>query len=144
MGQIYQSVFRPYRLTSDYKIYIRDKIYMRVVFLTIEEFAADPSYEPANEPFRFIFANVAASFPDVHIVTARRPPRVEKKSFAWVYQKARKVVWRARRFGVLHTLELETSRPLQRLIGRRNWQEVEGKLRALPQPPIEPQPEKAV
>ncbi len=79
----------------------------------------------------------------MHVVAVRLP-RAEKKPLAWVYQKARKVLWRAWRFGVLYTLELETSRPLQRLIGRRNWQEVQEQLRALPRSPVEPQPEKTV
>jgi methionyl-tRNA formyltransferase len=112
--------------------------HMRIVFLTNETFAT-------GETFRYIFAHVAASFPDTHFV-AVRPPRAEKNPLALrsIYQKVQKVLWRAQRFGVLHTLEHLTSWPLQRLITRRNWQEVYETLRALPRPPIEPQPEKAV
>jgi hypothetical protein len=113
-------------------------IYMRIVFLTNEKFVP-------MEYFRYVFAHVAASFPDVHFVAVRLP-RAEKNPLALgiLYRKVQKVLWRAQRFGVLHTLELLTSWPLQRLIARRNWQEVDEKLRALPRPPIEPQPEKAV
>jgi folate-dependent phosphoribosylglycinamide formyltransferase PurN len=113
-------------------------VYMRIVFYTTEGFTS-------NEGFRYMFAHVAASFPDVHVVAVRRP-LAKRKPFALrsLYQKGQKILWRARRSGVLHTLEFLTSRPLQLLIAQRLWQEVDERMRALPRPPREPQPEKAV
>jgi len=110
---------------------------MRIVFFTNESF-------DSSEEFRYMFAKVAASFRDVHVVAVRRSP-AEKKPFSLLgaYQKVRKVLRRGRRFGVVHSLEVLTSRPLQLLIGRRNSREADKSLRELPRPPVEPQPEKA-
>jgi len=110
---------------------------MRIVFFTNEKF-------DSSEKFRYMFANVAASFPDVRIV-AVRPSGAQKKLYFRLQEKVRRVLWRARRFGVVHTLEFLTSRPLQFFIGERNWKEVHERFQALPRPAIKGmQPEKAV
>jgi poly-beta-hydroxyalkanoate depolymerase len=50
---------------------------MRIVFLTEEEF-------DSSEIFRYIFANVAAVFQDVHVVAVRRPQAKKKRwSLPW-------------------------------------------------------------
>lgn len=111
---------------------------MRIVFFTNENF-------DSSEKFRYMFANVAASFPNVHVV-AVRPSRAERSHppYARLYQRIQKVLWRARRFGVVHTLEVLTSYPLLLFIGQRNWREVDERLRALPRPPVELKPEKVI
>jgi len=109
---------------------------MRIVFLTNEKF-------DASEKFRYIFANVAAAFPDVRVVAVRRS-QAEKKPLFRMQEKVRKVLWRARRVGVVHALEVLTSYPLRLFIGRRNWREAGERFRSLPRPPVRVQPEKAV
>ena len=109
---------------------------MRIVFLTKEKV-------DASEKFRYIFANVAAAFPDVRVVAVRRS-QAEKKPLLRMQEKVRKVLWRARRFGVVHALEVLTSYPLQLLIGRRHRREEDERFRSLPRPPVRVQPEKAV
>jgi methionyl-tRNA formyltransferase len=110
---------------------------MRIVFFTNENF-------DSSEEFRYMFANVAASFRDVHVVAVRRSLGETKPfSLLGAYQKVRKVLWRGRQFGVVHSLEVLTSRPLQLLIGRRNLGEADKSLRELPRPPVKPQPKKA-
>ena len=60
---------------------------MRIVFLTNEKFGS-------SEEFRYMFANVAASFPDVHVVAVRRS-QAERKSFlSRLQKKVRKLLWR--------------------------------------------------
>lgn len=111
---------------------------MRIVFLTEEEF-------DSSEIFRYIFANVAAVFPDVHVVAVRRSQAKKKRwSVPWLQEKVRQVLWRARRFGVVHALEVLTSSPLRRLIAQRLWREVFEGVRALSRPPVKLEPEKAV
>jgi Formyl transferase len=119
-------------------------ISVRIVFLTNENF-------DANEKFRYIFANVAASFVDIHVVAVRLsgagmggPGYRRPLSLPNLYRKVRRIPKRARRLGVAYTAELLISYPLQLLIDRRNWREVDERLRALPRPPIEPQPEKVI
>jgi folate-dependent phosphoribosylglycinamide formyltransferase PurN len=111
---------------------------VRIVFLTNEEF-------DSSERFRYTFAHVAASFPDVHVVAVRRS-QAEKKPFSLLtlYQKVRKVLWRVRRFGVAHALEVLTSYPFRRLIAQRFWREVKVRFRSLPSPPAKLEPEKVV
>jgi hypothetical protein len=111
---------------------------MRIIFFTNENFGS-------SEKFRYMFAKVATSFRDVHIVAVRYSP-TEKKLFSLLglYQKVRKVLWRGRRFGVAHALEVLTSRPLQPFIGQRNQLEVDDSLRALSRAPVKLEPEKAV
>jgi folate-dependent phosphoribosylglycinamide formyltransferase PurN len=111
---------------------------MRIAFFTNEDFAL-------SEEFRYIFANVAAAFRNVHVVAIRRS-KARKKPFSLcvLHQKARRVLWRAQRFGVVHTLGVLTSFPLRLLIIRRNEQEINERIRALPRPPVELQPEKAI
>jgi methionyl-tRNA formyltransferase len=111
---------------------------MRIVFFTNENFAS-------SEEFRYIFANVAAPFRDVHVVAIRRPQAGRKPfSLLRLYQKARKVLWRARRFGVVHTWGIVTSHPLRLLITQRDEQEIEKGFRALPRPSVKLQPAKAI
>ena len=56
---------------------------MRIVFLTKEGF-------DSSEIFRYIFANVAAVFPDVHVVAVRRPQAAKKRwSLPWLQEKVR-------------------------------------------------------
>ena len=111
---------------------------MRIIFFTNENFAS-------SEEFRYIFANVAASFRDVHVVAIRRSQAREKSfSLLTLYQKIRKVLWRARRFGVAHTLGIVTSYPLQLFITQRYEQELDEGYRALHRPLAKLQPEKAV
>jgi folate-dependent phosphoribosylglycinamide formyltransferase PurN len=110
---------------------------MRIVFLTNEKFGS-------SEEFRYMFANVAASFPDVHVVAVRRS-QAERKSFlSRLQKKVRKLLWRARRFGVVHALEVLTSYPLRRVLTRRNSREAEERFRLLRRPPTKLEPEKAV
>jgi folate-dependent phosphoribosylglycinamide formyltransferase PurN len=111
---------------------------MRVIFFTNENF-------DSSEKFRYMFANVATSFRDVHIVAVRHSPAKKKLfSLLGLYQNVRKVLWRGRRFGVIHAVEVLTSRPLQLFIGQRNQLEADEILRALPRPPVKVEPEKAV
>lgn len=110
---------------------------MMVVFLTNENFHM-------SEKFRYVFAHVAASFREVHVVAVRRSQAENKPFLPRLQGKAREHLWRARRFGFLHTLEVLTSLPLQLLIGRRNFREMDERLRALGRPTVEPRPEKAV
>jgi methionyl-tRNA formyltransferase len=111
---------------------------MRIVFLTEEGF-------DSSEIFRYIFANVAAVFPDVHVVAVRRPQAAKKRwSLLWLQEKVRQVLWRARRFGVVHALEVLTSSPFRRLISQHLWREVFEGVRALSRPPVKLEPEKAI
>jgi folate-dependent phosphoribosylglycinamide formyltransferase PurN len=111
---------------------------MRITFFTKEDFAL-------SEEFRYFFANVAASFRDVHVVAIRRSQAGKKPFFLrTLHQKVRKVLWRARRFGVVHTLGLLSSLPLRLLITQRDEQEINERIRALPRPPVTLQPEKAI
>ncbi len=112
---------------------------MRIVFLTEEEF-------DSSEIFRHTFANVAAVFPDVHVVAVRSSQAEKKRwSLPWLQEKVRRwVLWRARRFGVVHALEVTTSSPLRRLIAQRLWREVFEGVRALSRPPVKLEPEKAI
>ena len=79
---------------------------MRIVFLTNENF-------DTNEKFRYIFANVAALFGDIHVLAVRlsaagmggmgyRRPL----SFPNLYRKIRRIPKRARGLGVAYTAEL--------------------------------------
>ncbi len=83
---------------------------------------------------------------DVHVVAIRRRSQAEKWALfpLVLYSKARKVLWRARRFGIVHTLGVVTSDPLRRLITQRDEQEISERLRALPRPSVELQPEEAL
>jgi methionyl-tRNA formyltransferase len=111
---------------------------MRIIFFTNESFVS-------SEEFRYIFTNVAASFCDVHVVAVRRVQAGKKSlSLLTLYQRVRKVLWRARRFGVAHALGVITSYPLQLFITQRYEQEIDKGFRALPRPPVTLQPEKAV
>jgi hypothetical protein len=107
----------------------------RIVFLTNERFGS-------AEDFKYMFANVAALFRDVHIVAVRRS-QAEQKPFSLpgLYRKIRKISKKARRCGLMYTFETITSYPLQLFILRRHWQEVDERLRALPRPTIQPGPE---
>ena len=95
---------------------------MRIVFLTNDKFYS-------SEKFRYMFANVAAAFPDVHVVAVRRPRAEDEPLLPRLQGEVRKALQRARRFGFLHSLEVLTSLPLQLFIGRRNWEEVDERLR---------------
>jgi folate-dependent phosphoribosylglycinamide formyltransferase PurN len=110
---------------------------MRIVFLTNEKFDSD-------EIFRYMFAYVAASFPDVHIVAVRRSQAENKPFLPRLQEKVRKLLWRARRFGFVHVFEVLSSQQLRRLAFRRFWQEVDEIVVALPRPPVQLQPEKAL
>jgi folate-dependent phosphoribosylglycinamide formyltransferase PurN len=110
---------------------------MRVVFFTNEGFGS-------SEKFRYMFANVAASFLDVHVVAVRRSQAENEQFLPRLQGKARKLLRRVRRFGFLYTLEVLTSLPLQLFIGQRNWREVSERLHVLRRPAVELQPEKAV
>jgi folate-dependent phosphoribosylglycinamide formyltransferase PurN len=112
---------------------------MRIVFFTNEKF-------DSSEKFRYMFAKVAASFSDVRIVAVRRSGAQRNPSslLGLMRQKVWKLLWRARHFGAAHTLEFLTSRPLQSLIGERNWREVHKRFRALPRPSVRLQPDEAV
>jgi folate-dependent phosphoribosylglycinamide formyltransferase PurN len=110
---------------------------MRIVFLTNDTF-------DSSEKFRYMFANVAASFAEVHVVAVRRSRAEQMPFLPRLQERARKVLWRVRRFGFLHTLEVLTSLPLQLFIGQRNWREVDERLRQLCRPAAELRPDKAV
>ena len=110
---------------------------MRIIFHTNDRFYS-------SEKFRYMFANAAASFPDVHVVAVRRSRAEQVPFLPRLQERTRKVLWRVRRFGFLHTLEVLTSRPLQLFIGRRNREEVDERLRQLCRPAVELRPEKAV
>lgn len=97
---------------------------MRIVFLTSERI-------DSNEVFSYMYANVAASFSDVHVVAVCPPPR----RFSRRYLEKLKRVWR-HGSGLLNTLELVSSYPLQRYLIDRDEREAQTKVRALPRPPV--------
>ncbi len=97
---------------------------MRIVFFTNEGF-------DSSEKFSYMFAYVAASFPDVRVVAIRRSRTEKELRLLRLQGKVRKLLRRIRRFGFLNALEILTSIPLQRTIGGRNWREVDERLRVL-------------
>ena len=108
---------------------------MRIVFFTSEGFSS-------NEVFLYMVANVAASFRDVHIVAIRRP---EDGALLERYLQKLKKRWRLRRLtSVMNTLEQVSSYPLQRYILGRDEREALAGLRALPRPPVRPQPDSVI
>jgi hypothetical protein len=84
---------------------------MRIVFLTREGF-------DSLQTFRYMFAHVAASFPDVHIVAISRSQAENKPFLPWLQDKVRTLLWKAQRFGFVHAFEVLTSYPLWVLISR--------------------------
>jgi len=103
---------------------------MRVVFFTGVGFRSD-------ELFRYFFAHVAARYPDVHVV-AVRPTGTSSGPGATLRRQLRKM----RRLGLLPSLEILSSYPLQMWLGRRDEREVQARLRALPRPEASPDLEK--
>ena len=109
---------------------------MRIVFFTNER-------SISNEVFLYMFANVAASFDDVHIVAVRST--IDDSfygSFRGHSEKLRKL-WRSRT-NIVNKLEFVSSYPIKRSIGARNERKALAGIRALPRPPIMPQPERVV
>jgi len=105
---------------------------MRIVFFTSEGFESD-------ELFLYLYANVAASFSDVHIVAVH--PRSDTKERPSLLKR---YLRKARYMGLTGTLEIFSSYPIQYLIHRRDQREVRAGLRALPRPPVNPHPETAI
>jgi methionyl-tRNA formyltransferase len=98
---------------------------MRIVFFTGGEFQA-------NETFRYMFAQVAARFPDVHVVAVCPPPTGRRGLRATLQRYTTKI----RRLGVLATLEIVTSYPLQIWFAGRDQRDAQTLLRQLPRPAV--------
>src|SRR5215212_2903820 len=125
---------------------------MRIVFLTHAEFDSDGK-------FLYMFAHVAACFRDVHVMAVHPGSDNEKPSVLLKLQRKLWKIWnkpsvllkklqkiwnRGQRFGFLDTLEILSSQPLHTLLVRMNDEQMYERLRALPQPPIMPHPDRVV
>jgi folate-dependent phosphoribosylglycinamide formyltransferase PurN len=97
---------------------------MRIVFFTREGYETDPL-------FRYIYAHVAAAFPDSHVVAVTRPRATLRRRL----HRFGKVV---RRRGIAQTLELLSSKPLQWLISSREGLALDRALRELARPVAPP------
>jgi folate-dependent phosphoribosylglycinamide formyltransferase PurN len=98
---------------------------MRVVFFTGAGFQTD-------ELFRYFFAHVAARYPDVHVVVVR-PREVPGGPGMTLRRHLKKM----RRLGLLPSVEILSSYPLQMWLGRRDERDVQARLRRLPRPSVE-------
>jgi methionyl-tRNA formyltransferase len=98
---------------------------MRVVFFTGAGFQTD-------ELFRYFFAQVAARYPDLHVVAVR--PR---ETSAGPGTTLRRHLKKMRRLGFLPSLEIMSSYPLQMWLGGRDEREVRALLGKLPRPGVE-------
>jgi folate-dependent phosphoribosylglycinamide formyltransferase PurN len=96
---------------------------MRIVFYAREGFEGDAL-------FNYLFANVASEFPDCRIVAVKRAAPGGLSRTASRFRRT------LRQRGVLQTVEMLTSKPLQKLIMRSHQSEVERRLRALPRPAV--------
>ena len=101
-----------------------DRLDMRVVFFTGAAFQTD-------ELFRYMFAHVAARYPDVHIVAVRA--RVSRDGWSTTLRRHLK---KMRRLGLLPSVEILSSYPLQRWLGGRDEHEVQVAARGLPRPDV--------
>jgi methionyl-tRNA formyltransferase len=104
---------------------------MRIVFFISERLITD-------EVFLYMFANVGASFHDVHVVAIRRP--IEGSSIRSRLEKLRRL-WRYEK-GIIGVLEYISSSPIRRFIYAYNRRQALARVRALPRPSISLQPEK--
>ncbi|ABG04898.1 formyl transferase-like protein [Rubrobacter xylanophilus DSM 9941] len=104
---------------------------MRVAFFT-----SDRSFR--NEVFRYMYAHVAHACGGAQVVAVRRPGRPPGGPLGRAKKKLRAGA------GLLGTLELAASYPLQRTLGRRNDRLALEAVGALPRPPAEPRPEEAL
>lgn len=104
---------------------------MRIVFFTGASFAK-------RELFRYVYAHVASRFPDTYIVAVRPGDTSSARNRFRRYRR------KARRMGILQTMEIATSSPIRRALLRRDRVEVARMLRALPRPSVEPDPRAAV
>jgi folate-dependent phosphoribosylglycinamide formyltransferase PurN len=98
---------------------------MRVVFFTGAGFQTD-------ELFRYFFAQVAARYHDVHVVAVR--PRETPGGLGVTLRRHLK---KMRRLGVLPSLEILSSYPLQMWLGGRDERELRDRLRKLSRPDVE-------
>lgn len=105
---------------------------MRVVFFTNDGVEK-------SEAFLYMFAQVAAFFPDIHVVAVRRQPD-------GLFRRYLKMLRRVWRFGggLTNALEIVSSLPLKVLIADPNEREEEAEIRALPRPPVTPRPDATV
>lgn len=98
---------------------------MRIVFFTAAAFRTD-------ELFRYVFAHVAARFTDVHIVVVC-PQRSSRHALKTTLRRYRQKV---RHLGLLPTLEIVASYPLQLWLSRRDEYRVHTLMQQLPRPAI--------
>lgn len=86
-----------------------------------------------------MFANVAASFHDVHIVAVRR-------ATSGTFNRYLEKLERLRRYGrgITNIFEHASSYPIKHFIVKRNKRKAQAGVRALPRPPVTPWPEKVV
>lgn len=96
---------------------------MRIVLYTHEDFWSD-------ELFRYIFAHVAANYPNTRIAAVRRVP------LDWRSRLVR-TVRKFRRLGPAGALEFASSLPIARRIHRRHSEEIDAGLRSLARPVVE-------
>lgn len=99
--------------------------------LTLRVLFYAPSGYRSHEPFRYLYAHVAARFPDHAVIMLRRgrttlPSRLRR--------------WRRKieRLGPLRALEVISSYPLQRYFAGRDRRSAWDRLRAMPRPPGSP------
>jgi len=99
---------------------------MRIAFFTTGGFRTD-------ELFLYMFARVAQRFPDVHIVAVSPPREWSSKGFSSLLSRyCRKM----RRLGLLETLEIVSSYPLQRFFRSRDHKTTQRRLQQLPRTAI--------
>lgn len=98
---------------------------MRIVFFTREGFQS-------NELFLYMFAMVADRFPDLHIV-AVRPQRQRGRVISSFWRRYWKKI---RRLGIVNTLEIFSSYPLQVFVLSQDYKLVQQMLRALSRPAV--------
>jgi Formyl transferase len=99
---------------------------MRIVFFTNAK-------EETSGTFLYMFAQVAAVFPDVHLVTLRR----ELDGPLARYLKELKRIWHFAG-GLASTLEIISSYPLKQLMIERDDREAQAGMRLLNRPPVTP------
>src|SRR5882762_6125586 len=98
---------------------------MRIVFFTKRGFQS-------RELFLYMFSRVAHHFPDVHVV-AVTPQETKLSTCSSLLSR----YWRKmRRLGVLDTLEILSSFPLQMFCASRDNAKTRSLLQHLPRPPV--------
>jgi folate-dependent phosphoribosylglycinamide formyltransferase PurN len=98
---------------------------MRIVFFTAAAFRTD-------ELFRYVFAHVAARFPDVHIVAVC----TQRGSRRALRTTLRRYMQKIRHLGLLSTLEIVMFYPLQLWLSRRDESRVHTLMQQLARPAV--------